>query len=37
MQLVNVNQRPWQEHVNYTECQAWGRSASKPVGVLQGE
>lgn len=37
MQLVNVNQRPWQEHVNYTECHAWGLSAGETVGVLHGE
>lgn len=37
MQLVNVNQRPWQERVNYTECHAWGLSASKTVCVVPGE
>lgn len=37
MQLVNVNKRPWQEHVNYIECHAWGLSASKIVELFHGE
>lgn len=34
MQLVNVNKRPRQEHVNYIECHAWGLSASNIVELF---
>lgn len=34
MQLVNVNKRPWQEHVNYIECHALGLSASNIVELF---
>lgn len=28
LQLVNVNKRPWQDHINYIGCHAWDLTAS---------